>query len=127
MASDPPPPPSPAPPPAPLIAFGDSFVAKTRGSLTTLANLQLTAAPGVLGRVRAVTLYAPDGSEGSFGGIAIVGNTVTVKVGPNKTAGFPLPPGSWLTLEWVDPALVAIDDGGTSGQQVFVAYGGSGP
>ncbi len=77
-------------------------------------------------RTRIFSVYAPDGSDTPGTG-ALAANTVTVFVGPNRSAGWPLAPGAWKDFDDVDPADMSFDSTGTSGQHVFFAYGGQKP
>lgn len=70
-------------------------------------------------KTRALTIYAPGGADPG-----IPANTVTILVGPNGNAGFPLRPGAALTLENINPSDVAFDSQGTAGQVAYVVYGG---
>lgn len=79
-----------------------------------------------LGRTRIFSVYAPDGTDPPGTGI-LAANTVTVFVGPNGQAGWPLAPGAWKDFDDVDPAQMAFDSKGTAGQRIFYAYGGTKP
>ncbi len=98
---------------------GDSGLLKlgSVGGPVTLGNLLGGRASGV--RAKSVTLYTPGaGDQG------LTANTVTIMVGPNRTPSFPMPPGSAVVLENVDPMLVAFDSLGNSSQLVYYVYGG---
>jgi len=105
-----------------IVPRGNSGVAKPGTSPDSLANLAQLSPD--LGPVDTITFYTPDGSEGTYAGVAIPANTVVVKVGANKTAGFPMPPGSWHKLRNVNPADIMVDSGGVASQLVFFTFGG---
>jgi hypothetical protein len=76
-------------------------------------------------KVRAITFYAPDGTDPPGTG-TLAANSATLFVGPNGAAGFPLAPGAVLTLEDVDVSRCAIaNPTKAAGQNVFFAYGGT--
>jgi len=103
--------------------LGDSGCVTTDGSHKKSLAGYAQASKGQ-GRCRTFTVYAPDGTDPPGTG-NLLANTVTLFVGPNDSAGFPIAPGAWKDFEDVDPGEMAIDDGGTTGQHLFFAYGGS--
>lgn len=107
-------------PGAAIPPSGGSGQLKTGGSPDSFANLAQIAAD--LAPVEELILYCPDGTDPG-----IAANTVTVYVGPNKTSGFPLAPGSAVPMRNVRLSEVTIDDRGTSGQLVLYIFGGPSP
>lgn len=105
---------------------GDSGVVTLDSGAGARKLKTLKGAQTVNGTTRIFSVYAPDGSDPPGTG-TLAANTVTVYVGPNGTAGWPLAPGAWKDFDDVDPAEMAFDSGGNSGQHVFYAYGGTKP
>lgn len=102
----------------PGILAGDSnfvtptTVASTLGALARWSRVKVKA--------RNVTLYTPDGSDGTNGPAA---NTDVVWVGPNKTTGFPLGPGKAVTIWNVNPYDIGVTSPSAS-QKLYFVFGG---